>query len=214
MYDRVKRLMDVCGALALAIACLPVVGLAALAVRLSMGSPVLFRQTRAGLHGRLFVLRKLRTMRDAAGGDAERLTRLGRWLRASSIDELPQLWNVVCGEMSLVGPRPLLPEYLARYTAAQARRHEVRPGITGLTQVSGRNGLTWAEKFALDVRYVDERSLGLDAWILARTVSSVLLCRGVSARGHVTMPAFAGETVGHRSPDRSEERRSGHCDRD
>ena len=196
VYDRVKRLMDVCGAVVVAIVCAPVLALATLAVRLSMGSPVLFRQTRAGLHGRPFVLRKLRTMREASGGDAERLTRLGRWLRASSIDELPQLWNVVCGDMSLVGPRPLLPEYLARYSAEQGRRHEVRPGITGLTQVSGRNGLTWAEKFALDVRYVDERSLGLDVWILARTVTSVLLRRGVSAPGYETMPEFVGETGG------------------
>ena len=196
VYDRVKRLMDVCGAIVLAIACAPVLSLATLAVRFSMGSPVLFRQMRAGLHGRLFVLRKLRTMRDAGGEDAERLTWLGRWLRASSIDELPQLWNVLCGDMSLVGPRPLLPEYLARYSAEQARRHEVRPGLTGLTQVSGRNGLTWAEKFALDVRYVDERSFGLDAWILARTVTSVLLRRGVSAPGHETMPEFVGETGG------------------
>jgi len=185
-----KRALDVAGALALLVVASPVLAVAALAIRATMGAPVLYRQRRTGLGGRVFTLLKLRTMRDAAGPDAARITRLGAWLRALSIDELPQLWNVLRGEMSLVGPRPLLPEYLERYTPEQARRHAVRPGITGLAQVSGRNGLSWPEKFRLDLWYVDHASLALDLRILRRTLRSVLTARGVAAPGHATMPEF------------------------
>ncbi len=192
----VKRLVDVTGALALLVVTSPLFLIGAVAVWATMGRPVLFRQERAGLHGRLFTLLKLRTMR-ASGStdlarDAERLTPLGRLLRASSIDELPQLVNVLRGDMSLVGPRPLLPAYLERYSPAQARRHEVAPGITGLTQVSGRNTLSWDEKFALDVAYVERRSLSLDLWILWRTVVTVVRGDGIAAGGHATMPEFMG----------------------
>lgn len=197
MTRRLKRLCDVAGALALLIATSPLLALAAAAVWATMGRPVVFRQARTGLHGRVFTLLKLRTMRAADGRndlahDAARLTPLGRWLRAASVDELPQLVNVLRGDMSLVGPRPLLPSYLGRYTAAQARRHEVPPGVTGLTQVSGRNGLSWEEKFALDVRYVDQWSLRLDAWILWRTLVTVARRDGIAAGGHATMPEFMG----------------------
>ena len=172
----------------------PAMALVAVLIRASFGAPVLFRQTRAGLGGRLFALYKFRTMRDGRPGepDRARLTPLGTLLRASSIDELPQLWNVLRGDMAIVGPRPLLPRYLHRYTPEQARRHEVRPGITGLAQVTGRNALTWEDKFALDVWYVDHRSLGLDLWILWRTVVALMKRHGVSAAGHATMPEFLG----------------------
>lgn len=173
-----------------------------LAVRLAMGRPVLFRQLRPGLGGEPFELLKFRTMRDArrADGtelpDAERLTRLGRLLRRISLDELPELVHVLRGEMSLVGPRPLLMEYLDRYTAEQARRHQVRPGITGWAQVHGRNALAWEERFRLDVEYVERLSLGLDLRILARTagqvVAQVFTGTGVSAAGHATSPKFRG----------------------
>ena len=187
-----KRTLDVAGSLVLLVVTSPVLAIAALAIRASMGAPVLYRQLRTGLGGRVFTLVKLRTMsppeRDAT--DAERITPLGRWLRATSIDELPQLWNVLRGDMSLVGPRPLLPEYLGRYTSEQARRHAVRPGLTGLAQVGGRNALTWAEKFELDVWYVDHPSLVLDLRILWRTVRCVLGGRGIAAPGHASMPEF------------------------
>jgi len=169
------------------------------AIRRELGSPVLFRQQRPGLRGRPFSLLKLRSMRnevDAFGHvlpDASRLTPLGRRLRAWSIDELPELWNVLHGDMSLVGPRPLLMEYLDRYTPEQARRHEVRPGMSGWAQVCGRNALSWEEKFALDVWYVDHVSLGLDLRILWRTVLAVLARDGISSAGHETMPVFKGE---------------------
>jgi lipopolysaccharide/colanic/teichoic acid biosynthesis glycosyltransferase len=177
---------------------LPVLLLAALLVRVRMGSPVLFSQVRPGRAARPFRLVKLRTMRDATGPDgqplpdAQRLTRLGRFLRASSIDELPQLWNVLRGDLSLVGPRPLLMQYLPRYSPDQARRHEVMPGITGWAQVNGRNAISWEERFALDVWYVDHWSLGLDARILARTVTTVFRRSGISREGHATMPEFTG----------------------
>jgi lipopolysaccharide/colanic/teichoic acid biosynthesis glycosyltransferase len=182
---------------------LPLLAVVALLVRVTMGSPVLFRHTRTGLRGRLFTLYKFRTMRAGAPGepDEARLTRVGRLIRSLSLDELPQLWNVLRGDMSMVGPRPLLPEYLDRYTREQARRHEVRPGITGLAQVNGRNALTWPEKFALDVWYVDHRSVGLDARIVLRTIGAVLGRAGVSAPGAATMPEFMGEAAppeGHR----------------
>jgi lipopolysaccharide/colanic/teichoic acid biosynthesis glycosyltransferase len=170
----------------------------ALAVRLKLGPPVLFRQRRPGLHGEPFDLLKFRTMleaRDAAGQslpDASRLTPFGRWLRSTSLDELPELINVLRGDMSLVGPRPLLVEYLARYTPEQARRHEARPGITGWAQVNGRNAVSWEEKFRLDVWYVDHHSTWLDLKILALTIARVLRRDGISAQGDATMPAFQG----------------------
>lgn len=167
-------------------------------VRLRLGSPVLFVQERPGKNGRLFRMYKFRTMTSERGPDgvllpdAERLTRLGRFLRSTSLDELPELWNVLRGDMSLVGPRPLLPEYLDRYTPEQARRHEVRPGITGWAQVNGRNALSWDERLALDVWYVDNRSFMLDMKILWMTAGQVLSLRGVNAEGHATMPEFRG----------------------
>jgi lipopolysaccharide/colanic/teichoic acid biosynthesis glycosyltransferase len=167
-------------------------------VRRTMGSPVLFTQVRPGLHGLPFRMVKFRTMtdaRDASGAllpDAQRLTPFGRFLRASSLDELPELWNVLKGEMSLVGPRPLLMEYLPLFTPEQARRHEVRPGITGWAQVNGRNAISWADKFALDVWYVDRRSLWLDVKILWLTVRKVLMRDGISAPNDATMPKFEG----------------------
>ncbi len=194
-----KRAIDLVGAVALLVATSPLLALAAVAIRRTMGSPVLFRQERTGLHGRTFTLLKLRTMTNDGAGDlsrdARRLTPLGRFLRATSIDELPQLWNVLRGEMALVGPRPLLPSYLPRYSPTQARRHEVPPGLTGLTQVSGRNALSWDAKFALDVEYVDTWSLRLDGWILWRTFVTVLVRGGVSADGHATMPEFLGSSA-------------------
>ena len=170
----------------------------ALAVRLTMGSPVLFRQTRPGYRGRLFDLLKFRTMTDAVevGGktlpDELRLTAIGRFLRRTSLDELPQLWNVLRGDMSLVGPRPLLIEYLPLYTAEQARRHDVRPGITGWAQVNGRNDQSWEERFRLDVWYVDHCSFWLDLKILWLTILRVLRAEGVSRPGYATMPRFTG----------------------
>ena len=188
-----KRLTDAAGALLILLLGAPFLAFAALAVLVTMGRPVLYRQTRTGLGGRLFMLVKLRTMRAGAGArDEDRLTRVGRFLRATSLDELLQLWNVLRGDMSLVGPRPLLPEYLDRYSPEQARRHEVMPGITGLAQVKGRNALSWEEKFALDVWYVDHWSLRLDLWILWRTLVSVARREGITASGHVTMPEFFG----------------------
>ena len=168
------------------------------AVRWKLGAPVFFRQRRPGQHGRPFEMVKFRTMtdaRDASGAllpDAERLPAFGRFLRSTSLDELPELWNVLRGEMSLVGPRPLLMRYLERYTPAQARRHEAKPGITGLAQVSGRNAVSWEEKFAYDVEYVERASLGLDLKILLRTVLQVVRREGVTAEAHATMPEFAG----------------------
>lgn len=170
----------------------------AIAVRVNLGSPVLFRQQRPGLRGRPFTMVKFRTMRDAIGRDgrplpdADRLTAFGRLLRSTSLDELPELWNVLRGDMSLVGPRPLLMEYLDRYTPEQARRHEVRPGVTGWAQVHGRNALSWEERFHLDVWYVDHRSFRLDLQILIRTFTIVLRRTGVSAKGEATMSAFKG----------------------
>ena len=167
-------------------------------VRRKLGRPVFFRQTRPGLHGRQFEMVKFRTMTDARGPDgkllpdAERLTTFGRFLRASSLDELPELWNVLKGDMSLVGPRPLLMEYLPLYSPEQARRHEAHPGITGWAQVNGRNALSWEEKFKLDVWYVDHRSLWLDVKILCLTVRKVLMREGISADGEATMSKFTG----------------------
>jgi sugar transferase EpsL len=196
--DALKRVLDVLGASAALVVLSPLLAVVAVLVRARMGPPVLFRQLRPGREGRPFELTKFRTMTDQRGPDgallpdAQRLTALGRFLRRTSIDELPELVNVVRGDMSLVGPRPLLMEYLPRYSPEQARRHEVRPGVTGWTQVNGRNALTWEEKFALDVWYVDHRSTRLDLEILGRTVSQVLGGQGVSAPGHATMEPFRG----------------------
>jgi len=193
---RGKRVLDVvCAAGALVVSS-PIQLAAAVSVRRQMGSPVLFRQERPGLEGRPFVLFKFRTMRspelgeDPVDSDAQRLTPLGRFLRSSSVDELPEFWNVLRGDMSLVGPRPLLMEYLDRYTPEQSRRHEVRPGITGWAQVNGRNSVSWDEKFAMDVWYVDHVSLGLDIRILWGTVLTITKRSGISAAGHETMPEF------------------------
>jgi len=193
-----KRLFDfVAASLALLLLALPLLALAWL-IRRKLGSPVLFRQVRPGLQGRPFTMVKFRTMTDARGSagallpDAHRLTPFGRFLRASSLDELPELWNVLCGDMSLVGPRPLLMEYLPLYTPEQGRRHEVRPGITGWAQVNGRNAISWQDKFALDVWYVNNQSLWLDSKILWMTVRKVLVRDGISAAGDATMPKFTG----------------------
>lgn len=193
-----KRLFDLIVAIVLLVLLgLPLLLLAAV-VRVRLGSPVLFRQVRPGLHGRPFTMVKFRTMTDARGvdgkllPDAQRLTRFGRLLRSTSLDELPELWNVLRGEMSLVGPRPLLMEYLPLYTPEQARRHEVRPGITGWAQVNGRNALSWEDRFSLDVWYVDHRTFWLDLRILWLTVRKVLVREGISAQGEVTMSKFTG----------------------
>lgn len=193
-----KRFFDItAAATALLLLALPLAALTWL-VRRKLGSPVFFRQVRPGLHGKPFMMVKFRTMTDARGPDgallpdAERLTPFGRFLRASSLDELPELWNVLKGDMSLVGPRPLLMDYLPLYSPEQARRHEVRPGITGWAQVNGRNALSWDEKFKLDVWYVDNRSLWLDIRILWLTVKKVLVREGISAEGEATMPRFTG----------------------
>jgi len=176
----------------------PVLGAAAIAVRLGLGRPVLFRQVRPGLHTRPFTIYKFRTMRDVRGSDGallpdgDRLTRLGELLRSTSVDELPELWNVLRGDMSLVGPRPLLMRYLDRYRDDQVRRHEVRPGITGLAQVSGRNGIDWERRLALDTWYVDHRSLGLDLSILGRTVGLVVRRVGIRQPGSATVEEFRG----------------------
>jgi len=193
----IKRFLDIAIAGAGLVLLSPVIfGVAALV--LVMGRPILFAQTRPGRGARLFVVYKFRTMSDAVDAqgkllpDAERLTGLGRFLRRTSLDELPQLWNVLRGDMSLVGPRPLLVEYLPLYSREQARRHEVRPGITGWAQINGRNAQSWEERLSLDVWYVDHSSLWLDARILWRTLLKVLRSEGVSRPGHATMPRFTG----------------------
>jgi len=193
-----KRTLDALAALLLIGLTAPLLIMLAAVVRWRLGSPVLFCQRRIGLHGREFIIWKFRTMRDAKDSaghllpDGQRLTTLGRFLRSSSLDELPELWNVVRGDMSLVGPRPLLPEYLPLYSQRQARRHEVRPGITGLAQVGGRNRIDWESRFEQDVFYVDHVSLGLDLRILFKTLTAVVSRTGVSAEGHATMPRFTG----------------------
>ena len=193
-----KRAMDLALAVPALIVLSPVFALVALAVRASLGSPVIFKQRRPGMHERPFTLYKFRTMRDARDArgtllpDARRLTRLGAFLRATSLDELPELVNVLRGDMSLVGPRPLLMEYLPLYSPEQRRRHDVRPGVTGLAQVNGRNALTWREKFALDIEYVEHVSAGLDLRILLLTIGSVVRSEGISHSGHVTMQPFRG----------------------
>lgn len=200
-----KRLLDVTVASAALATCVPVLGVAAIAVRVALGSPVLFRQRRAGRNGTIFTLIKLRTMLDALGPDGallpddERLTAFGAWLRRTSLDELPELINVLKGEMSMVGPRPLHERYLPRYCARQARRHDIRPGLTGLAQVRGRNGISWARRFELDLEYVEKASLRLDLQILLETLWVIVRQTGVSAQGEATMPEFWG-SAGPPSP--------------
>ena len=194
-----KRAFDLALVIASAPLTLPLLAVLAVLVRVKLGSPVLFRQVRPGLKGQPFLLAKFRTMTDARGRDgellpdADRITPFGRFLRSSSLDELPELWNVLKGEMSLVGPRPLLVAYLPLYTPEQARRHEVPPGITGWAQVNGRNALSWPERFALDVWYVDHGDLWVDVRVLWRTLEAVVRREGISAAGHATMPPFEGE---------------------
>lgn len=194
----VKRAFDIILSAAILLVMMPVAVVIALLVFWRLGSPVLLRQQRPGLQGKFFTLYKFRTMtdaRDASGNllsDEERLTSFGKFLRSSSLDELPELWNVIKGDMSLVGPRPLLTEYLPLYNKEQARRHEVLPGITGWAQVNGRNAISWRERFALDVWYVDNRNFWLDIRILALTLWKVLRREGISQEGHVTMEKFDG----------------------
>ncbi len=197
----VKRFCDVLGsALGLALFS-PIMLVVALLIRLTMGQEIFFRQQRPGLHGKPFFILKFKTMRDATDArgkplaDSERLTRLGAFLRSTSLDELPGLLNVLRGEMSLVGPRPLLMEYLQHYTLEQARRHDVRPGITGWAQVNGRNAISWDEKFKFDVWYVDNQTLWLDTVILWKTVSKVVFRQDIAHEGHATMPLFQGQDM-------------------
>lgn len=194
-----KRMFDVAVSAILLAVLSPVIAVIAGLVRWKMGRPALFRQSRPGLGGQPFVMLKFRSMRPAsmeeeAAGDEARVTRLGRFLRASSLDELPELWNVLRGDMSLVGPRPLLMEYLPLYTTEQARRHDVRPGLTGWAQVNGRNAIRWEEKFALDVWYVENRSMWLDLKILAMTVVAVLRRHGIDDHNGIGQAAFRGSS--------------------
>lgn len=198
-YDAVKRGLDLIGASAAFVVTLPIQAVVAVAVAAKLGRPVLFRQERPGRDVKVFTLVKFRSMKDPGPAvglvtDQDRLTRFGAILRSTSLDELPSLLNVIKGDMSIVGPRPLLVSYLDRYSPEQARRHQVRPGITGLAQVSGRNSLDWDEKFALDVQYVEQRSVLMDARILGRTLATVFWRGGISAEGHVTASEFMGST--------------------
>jgi lipopolysaccharide/colanic/teichoic acid biosynthesis glycosyltransferase len=194
----IKRLFDVLASAFVLVVLFPVIVVVAVLIHRKLGSPVFFRQPRPGLNGKPFEMVKFRTMLDATDKhgnplpDAERLTPFGQFLRSASLDELPELWNVLKGDMSLVGPRPLLMEYLPLYSAEQARRHEVRPGVTGWAQVNGRNTLSWEDKFKLDVWYVDNRSLWLDIKVLFLTVKKVLVRDGISAEGEATMSKFTG----------------------
>lgn len=196
----IKRLFDIVASALGLLVLSPVIIIVAWQIRKKLGSPVLFRQVRPGRDGQPFEMVKFRTMRDAVDDqgkplpDSERLTPFGQFLRSTSLDELPELWNVLKGDMSLVGPRPLLMEYLPLYNAEQYRRHEARPGVTGWAQINGRNALSWEDKFKLDVWYVDNQSLWLDIKILFLTVKKVLVRDGISAADHVTMPVFKGQT--------------------
>lgn len=200
-----KRTFDLAVSVGALIVLTPLILILAVLIRIKLGSPVLFVQLRPGLRGKPFTIYKFRTMAelyDADGqllSDEQRLTAFGKWMRRYSLDELPQLLNVLKGELSLVGPRPLLMEYLDRYTPEQARRHEVKPGITGWAQVNGRNELSWEQKFALDVWYVDHRSFGLDLLILWKTAQKVLRSEGISQAGHATMPVYMGSSQEHSS---------------
>jgi sugar transferase EpsL len=204
--SRSKRLFDVVVGTVSIVVTSPLLLIVAAAVRVTLGAPVFFRQRRPGLNGVPFEIVKFRTLtdqRDASGAlldDARRMTSLGRWLRRTSLDELPELFNVVRGEMSLVGPRPLLMQYLERYTPRQARRHEVRPGITGLAQVSGRNLVTWEERFEIDVWYVENWTFGLDLKVLVRTLVKVVTREGINQPGHETAREFLGSD-GSRAAD-------------
>jgi len=206
----IKRLFDIAVSASALLFAAPFLFLLALLVRVKLGSPVLFRQLRPGREGRPFLLAKFRTMLDlrAADGrllsDADRLTPFGQMLRRTSLDELPELWNVLSGDMSLVGPRPLLMEYLPRYDARQARRHEVRPGITGWAQANGRNAISWEQKLELDVWYVDHRSFLLDLKIIVMTIVRTLRREGISQPGHATMPEFMGTQTGGQAYGRSD----------
>lgn len=193
-----KRALDIAASTSALVVLSPVLAITAYKVKKELGSPVLFRQTRPGLHGKPFEMIKFRTMKDAkdkegnALPDSQRLTEFGKKLRASSLDELPELWNVLKGDMSLVGPRPLLMEYLPLYNAEQAKRHNVRPGVTGYAQVNGRNSLSWEDKFKLDTWYVEHQSFLLDMKILLKTVKKVIIKDGISAEGEATMTKFTG----------------------
>ncbi|RZS85988.1 sugar transferase [Pigmentiphaga kullae] len=193
-----KRVFDIVLAAIALLLLSPIILLLCIAVRLKLGSPIFFRQIRPGLHGKPFQMVKFRSMRDAVGFDGrplpdeQRLTSFGRLLRSTSLDELPELWNVLRGDMSLVGPRPLLMEYLPLYDSYQSRRHETRPGVTGWAQINGRNALSWPEKFDLDVWYVDNHSLSLDLKILWVTMRKVLIREGISGEGQATMERFRG----------------------
>lgn len=199
-----KRGLDLAISVPLAVLLAPLLSVLALLIRWKLGTPILFSQDRPGHHGRLFRMIKFRSMTDARDAQGElhsdelRLTKFGRFLRSSSLDELPELWNVIRGEMSLVGPRPLLTRYLELYTSEQSRRHDAMPGVTGWAQVNGRNALSWDEKFAFDVDYVDRMSLPLDLRILWLTATKVIRRDGVSAVGHATMPEFRGTAVDQR----------------
>ena len=205
-----KRLFDLVVAIPSLILLSPVLAFIGILVRMRIGAPVLFRQVRPGLHGKPFILYKFRTMtdeRDKDGNllpDGERLTRLGRFLRKTSMDELPELFNVIKGDMSIVGPRPLLMQYLDRYTPEQARRHEVRPGITGWAQVNGRNAISWEEKFKLDVWYVDNWSPWLDVKIIAMTVWKILKREGISQPGQATAEEFMGNDFGRKKAQKTQ----------
>lgn len=203
-----KRFFDLLLTVPALILLSPVLAALSLLARVKLGTPIFFRQLRPGLHGKPFTMVKFRTMtdaRDASGvllPDADRLTAFGKFLRSASLDELPELWNVVKGDMSLVGPRPLLMQYLDRYTPEQARRHEVRPGVTGWAQVNGRNAISWEEKFKLDVWYVDHLTFWLDLKILWLTVRKVLRSEGVSQAGQATMEEFRGVADQSYNPDK------------
>lgn len=194
-----KRLIDICLSGTALLLLMPLLVIVAILVRWRLGAPILYWQQRPGLNGRLFWMVKFRTMTnecDASAvllSDTRRLTPFGRFLRSTSLDELPELWNVLVGEMSLVGPRPLLMEYLDHYTPEQARRHAVKPGITGWAQVNGRNAISWEQKFRFDLWYVDHQSFSLDMRIMLQTVAAVFSRKGISAKGHATMPQFMGQ---------------------
>ena len=194
-----KRFIDISLSVLAIFLLSPVIAIVAWQISRKLGSPVLFRQVRPGLNGKPFTMIKFRTMRDAVDKngnplpDAERMTPFGNFLRSSSLDELPELWNVFKGDMSLVGPRPLLMEYLPLYSNEQARRHEVRPGVTGWAQINGRNAISWEEKFKLDVWYVENHSFWLDLKVIYLTLKKVIVREGISADGHVTMPPFTGQ---------------------
>ena len=198
-----KRLLDIIIASIALILLSPLYALVAYKVKKNLGSPVLFRQVRPGLHGKPFEMIKFRTMKDAVDEqgnplpDSERLTPFGQMLRSTSLDEMPELWNVIKGDMSIVGPRPLLMEYLPLYSTEQAKRHDVRPGMTGYAQVNGRNAISWDEKFKLDTWYVENQSIWLDFKIMLKTVKKVLAKDDISAEGEATMSKFTGNSVGH-----------------